>query len=110
MSNLHTFIALEKIFSSIGHGRVDLGLSVRAGAIAGVVVTGTKKLIYNNSKKDLNNNQKAIRDIAERIFKQLESAQSCELVFRVKSTGKLIKTVEIESQQVIKGNHDAPTK
>lgn len=103
MSNLPTFLALEKIIQSVGHGKVDLGFSVRAGSIAGVVVTGTKKLLYNSSKKDQNNNQKAIRDIAERIFKQLESEASSELVFRVKNLGKLIKSVEIESEQTIKG-------
>lgn len=106
MSNLNTFIALENILKKTGHGKVDLGLNVRAGVITGLTVTGTKKLLYNSSGKDTNNNEKAIRDIAERLLEQLEKNVSSEIVFRVKNVGNQIKTLEIESSQIMKGHHE----
>lgn len=102
MENLTKFIALEKLLQTIGHGTVNLGLSVRAGKIVGITTTGAKKTLYNQSEKDENTNTKALEYILRRIHSQLESKSQGELVFKIVSNFDKIKVVEITSTQTIK--------
>lgn len=102
MSNLPKFIALEKLLTSISHGRVELDLQVRSGEIVGITAKGSKKLLYNSSEKDINTNQTALEFIVKRMSQQTEKKISGEVVFRVKNVEDKIKSIEVESSQIIK--------
>ncbi|MBI5954448.1 MAG: hypothetical protein HY865_22555 [Chloroflexi bacterium] len=102
MSNLPKFIALEKLVQTVGHGRIDLELQLRAGEIVGVTTTGSKRTLYNSSDKDTNNNQAALEYIIKRISQQLESKVQSELVFKVDTNFDKIRSVTAESKQTIK--------
>ena len=99
MNNLTKFIALEKLLQTIGHGKVNLDLILRAGSIVGITTRGTKKTLYNSSEKDENNNQTALEYILKRIQTQLESNTQNELVFKISSNSDKIRSVEVESTQ-----------
>jgi hypothetical protein len=101
VSNLPKFIALEKVFTNIGHGQVNLGVKLRNGDIVGVTTTGTKITLYNQSDKDINTNQTAVEYIAKRILQQLENQKSGELTFKVTTSKDKIKKVDVESKQTI---------
>lgn len=101
-NNLSKFIALEKLITAIGHGRVDLQLQLRSGGIVGVTTTGTKRTLYNMSEEDVHGNQTALEDVVKRVAQQLESGVSSELVFRIKNFQDKIKSIEVESTQTIK--------
>ena len=101
MSNLATFISLEKLFQALQHGRAELAVQLRSGSIVSVMAKGKKRLIYNSSAKDINNNQKALQDIVKRVIEQLSSGVTSEMTFRVKNINDKIRSVEIESDQNI---------
>jgi len=100
--NLAKFISLEKLFTAIKHGRVELEIHLRNGEIASVITKGNKKLLFNSSEKDINNNQAALEYIVKRVGQQLEKKISSELIFKVRNVGDQIKSVELESTQTIK--------
>lgn len=99
MKNLAKFIALEKLLQTIGHGRVDLELQVRAGSIVGITTTGSKKTLYNTSEKDENDNRRALEYIVRRISQQLESRSQWELNLKVSGNSSKIRSVEVGSTQ-----------
>ncbi len=100
--NLAKFVSLEKLFSAIKHGRVELEVQLRNGEVASVTAKGNKKLLFNSSEKDINNNQVALEYIVKRVGQQLEKKISSELIFKVRNVGDQIKSVELESTQTIK--------
>lgn len=102
MNNLTKYLALEKLLQSIGHGRVNLELSLRSGDIVGVTTTGTKKTLYNSSAKDENNNQVALEYLVRRIQKQLENQSLWEINFKVSGNSDKVKSIEITSTQTIR--------
>lgn len=99
MNNLPKFIALEKVLQTIGHGRVNLELSLRAGDIVGITTTGTKKTLYNSSAKDENNNQVALEYIVRRISQQFKTNGQWEINFKVNGNSVNIKSIEVTSTQ-----------
>lgn len=101
MNNLAKFIALDKLLESVGHGRVNLDLSVRSGLVVGVIATGTKKTLYNASTKDENTNQTALEYIVRRISHQLESNSQWEINFKVTGKSDKMKTIEVTSKQTL---------
>lgn len=99
MNNLPTYISLEKLLQTIGHGRVNLELSLRAGTIVGITTTGTKKTLYNSSAKDMNNNQVALEYIVRRIQTQLESNSKWDINFKVSGNSAKVNSIEVTSTQ-----------
>lgn len=102
MNNLPKYIALEKLLQTVGHGRVNLELSLRAGEIVGVTTTGTKRTLYNSSPKDQNNNQAALEYMVRRMSAQLEKPNSWEISFKVSGNADKIKSIEVTSLQTIR--------
>lgn len=102
MNNLTKYIALEKLLQTIGHGRVNLELSLRAGDIVGITTTGTKKTLYNSSAKDQNNNQVALEYIVRRISQQLENKSLWEINFKVSGNSDKVKSIDVTSTQTIR--------
>lgn len=99
MTNLPKFIALEKLLHTIGHGRVNLDLTVRAGEIVGITTTGTKKTLYNRSTSDENTTQTALEFMVRRISQQFTTQASWQLDFKVSGKSDRIESVEITSSQ-----------
>lgn len=99
MTNLSKFLALEKLLQTIGHGRVNLELNVRAGEIVGITTTGTKRTLYNQSNKDQNTNQTAFEYVVRRVGQQLTTNTNWELEFKIAGKSDRIKSVEVTSRQ-----------
>lgn len=102
MNNLPKYLALERLLQNIGHGRVNLELSLRSGDIVGVTTTGTKKTLYNSSAKDQNNNQVALEYLVRRIQKQMESNSLWEITFKINGNSDKVKSIEITSTQTLR--------
>lgn len=102
MNNVATYVALEKVAKAVNRGRIVLELQVFNGDIAGVTATGKKKLTYKVFESDEDTNKGALSQLVKRVVQQLESGVSGELVFTVRSTKTLIKSIEVESKQTIK--------
>lgn len=102
MNNLSKFIAIEKVLQSVGHGKVNLELTLRSGNIVGITTRGNKKTLYNASEKDENTNQIALAYIVKRVSQQFESSTQWELGFKVGGIADKIKVIEVESQQTQK--------
>lgn len=99
MTNLPKFIALEKLLQTIGHGRVNLELNVRAGEIVGITTTGTKKTLYNQSQKDDNTSQKALEYVVRRVGQQFTTNTAWQLEFKICGKSDRINSVEVTSSQ-----------
>lgn len=99
MSNLDIIIQQERLFQEVKSGKLTLEYLVHDSKVKGVRVFGTKKLLYNRSKEDQQNNEQALRDLVKRIMEGIGRQGSEQLAFTVKNTDGKIRSVEWHSQQ-----------
>lgn len=99
MSNLDILITQEKLFKEVGSGKLTMEYLVHNSEVRGVRVFGSRKLLYNRSKEDVQDNEQALRDLVSRIADGITRNSRETLNFSVTLNEGKINFVEWHSQQ-----------
>ena len=97
MSNLEFMVQLERLFNEIGSGGVSMEVVLHNASAKGVRVYGSKKLLYNRSNADTQNNDQAFKDIIARILEGLNGDKQ-KISFDITTNDRKITAVEWKSQ------------
>lgn len=99
MSNLDILLTQEKLFKEVGSGKLTMEYLVHNSEVKGVRVFGSRKLLYNRSQEDIQNNEQALRDLVSRVADGLTRKTREVLQFSVTINDGKINFVEWHSQQ-----------
>jgi len=99
MSNLDILLTQEKLFKEVGSGKLTMEYLVHNSVVKGVRVFGSRKLLYNRSQEDKQDNEQALRDLVGRVADGLSRKTREVLQFSVTVNDGKINFVEWHSQQ-----------
>lgn len=99
MSNLDILLTQEQLFKEVGSGKLSMEFLVHNSMVKGVRVFGSKKMLYNRSHADTQNNEQALRDLVGRIADGLTNSADEKLEISVKLSGGRVNFIEWHSQK-----------
>lgn len=99
MSNLDILLTQEQLFKEVGSGKLSMEFLIHNSMVKGVRVFGSKKMLYNRSQADTQNNEQALRDLVSRIADGVTKESDEKLDISVKLSDGKINFIEWHSQK-----------